>query len=71
MSDKIKGFVVTLDTDVSEEYAEALQQSIMMMKNVISVEKSVTNHNDHMNRSRVISEMREKFFKFMRDEMKI
>ena len=71
MSDKIKGFVVTLDVDVSDEYAEHIKNAILMMKNVSSVESSVTNINDHMNRSRIVTEMREKLYKFMQDEMKI
>ena len=62
---------MTLDSDVGEEYAEHLEKAIMMMKGVVNVDKSVANYEDHMNRSRIISEMREKLYKFMQDEMSL
>lgn len=60
MSDKIKGFTVTLDADSSTERAALIKTAIMQIKGVISVEDHVTNFQDHMNRQQVKYELLQK-----------
>ena len=69
MSDKIKGLVVTLDMDVSDEYADHIIEAISMIKHVVSVDKSVVNIDDHMNRMRIKSQIRSDFYEFAKDKL--
>lgn len=62
MSDRIKGFVVTMRKDISEEHAEKLRSAILMLDGVSSVEKSVADFNDLMNRDQVRRELGEQIW---------
>ena len=53
MSEKIKGFTVTLDQSVSEEYSERVKEAIEMMAHVVSVKPSKDNIDDQINRDRL------------------
>ncbi len=70
MSNSIKGFTVTLDKDVSDEGFETLSNAIMALKHVVHVEPSISTYDDFITRMRVKSEYREKFWKFMNEEIK-
>ena len=50
MTNRVKGFVVTLDTDYREDDAEAIKNALLQIKGVIGVSSSVTDVHDHMNR---------------------
>ena len=67
MSDKIKGFTVTFDSDVSQEYADIVANSVRIITHVQDVELSVSDSNDHMNRMRVTKEVREKLYKLINE----
>jgi len=60
MTDRIKGLVITLDHDYRTDDVDAIVNAIMMVKGVVSVSKSVTDIDDHMNRSRVVYALRQK-----------
>jgi hypothetical protein len=57
MSDKIKGFHVSLDRDISTEEAHEIMNAIKMIKHVQSVGTSVVSGDDWTNRQRIKSEL--------------
>jgi hypothetical protein len=67
MSEKIKGFTVTLDQSVSEEYADRLKEAIEMMAHVISVTPSKDNIDDQINRDRLKHEFTMKLLSFAKE----
>jgi hypothetical protein len=70
MTDRIKGFVVTLDKDIRIDDVQEIMNAIKMVKGVIDVSPSVADADDHMNRERVAQEFRNKFWTFMQNELK-
>ena len=60
MTDRIKGFTVTLDRDIRIDDVEQILNAVRMISGVASVKTVVTNIDDHMARERVKSEIREK-----------
>lgn len=57
MTDRIKGFIVILDEDIREDDAEPIANAIRQLNHVASVEGSVRNIEDTMNRSRIRMEL--------------
>lgn len=68
MSDKIKGFTVTFDRDVSQEYADIVMNSVRIISHVQDVTLSVRSADDHMNRMRVTREIKKKLYELI-DEL--
>jgi hypothetical protein len=62
MTDRLKGFIVTLEDDFRTDDAEAIISAIQMVRHVQSVEPIVADYNDHMARERVRSEFRDKLW---------
>lgn len=60
MTDRVKGFTVTLEKDIRIDDVQCIIDAISMIKGVIHVEPSVTTHEDHMARMRVKIEMKKK-----------
>lgn len=69
MTDRIKGFTVILAQDIRVDDIDSIMQAISMVKGVVGVEPSVLDSNDHINRKRVKNEIREKFIKFLEEEL--
>lgn len=69
MTDIVKGFLVTLEEDIRIEDVEVIMQAIRMIKGVADVEPSVLTTEDLMNRRRIKYELRDKFYKFIKDEL--
>lgn len=67
VSDRLKGFVVVLDTDIREDDAENIRIAIAALRNVISVSPVPTDMNDHFARTRVKHELREKLWEIVTD----
>lgn len=67
MSTKIKGFYVSLELDVSEEFAEHLKKAILLMRYVQDCEDIEVDHDDWMNRSRITHEVRLKMYEVLKD----
>jgi len=65
MSDRIKGLVVHLDKDYKDEDAENITQALLMIKGVVQVEPIRASFEDHINRSRIKSELKEKIFNIL------
>lgn len=70
MTDRVKGFTVTLDRDIRTDDVEVIAQAISMIKGVIHVEPSITTMEDHINRERIKSEFRDKFYNFAKELLK-
>jgi len=62
MTDRIKGFVVTLEQDVREDDVAAITDAIGMIRGVLSVDPSVVDHEDHMNRVRIRAEIQKRLW---------
>lgn len=67
MTDRVKGFTVTLDKDIRIDDIEDIQRAIEMIKHVAHVEPRITTHADHTAIIRVNGEMRDKLYKFVTD----
>lgn len=70
MSDQLKGLVVTLDDDYTEEAAELIASAIRMVRGVVAVDFSIGSIDDHMNRVRVRRELLEKMRGVLEQESK-
>jgi hypothetical protein len=70
MSDRVKGFVVTLEKDVRLDDVELLMQTIRYMRGVANVEPSIVDSSDWINQQRVRNELRAKMYQFIEDNLK-
>jgi wobble nucleotide-excising tRNase len=62
MTDRLKGFIVTLERDIRDDDAEVIKQAIAAIRYVLSVAPVVADINDHMNRQRIRAELVEKLY---------
>jgi len=62
MTDRLKGLIVTFESSIREDDAEAIINAIKMVKGVASVTPSVDNVDDMINRQRVKNDLRTKFY---------
>ncbi len=69
MSERVKGFVVTLEKDVRLDDVELLMQTIRYMRGVANVEPSLVDSSDWINQKRVKTELREKMYKFIEENL--
>ena len=69
MTDRVKGFTVTLERDFRDDDVEVILNAVKMIRGVANVEPCIVTGEDHMNRERLKYELRDKFYKFMRDEL--
>lgn len=65
MTDRVKGFTVSLKEDIRVDDVQMIIDAISMIKGVQHVEPSIVKHEDYFARERVKSEMREKMWKFV------
>jgi hypothetical protein len=69
MTDRVRGFTVTLSEDCRIDDIEAIMTAMEMIKGVLHVEPKITTANDHMSEMRVRNEMRAKIYKFIEEEL--
>lgn len=69
MSNKIKGFTVVLDRDVSEEYFDRIKEAIEMMRYVDHVEPSLSCADDYIVEFNTKSKLRDKFYGFIKENL--
>ena len=69
MTDRVKGFTVTLAKDVRIDDIESTMQAIRMIKGIVDVQPCIVDSNDHINRMQVLHNIREKFIKFLDEEL--
>jgi hypothetical protein len=67
MTDRIKGFTITLEEDIRIDDIKMIMEALQMVKGVAAVEPSIVNTDDIMARARVKYELRDKFAKFYSD----
>jgi len=66
MSDQFKGLVVTLKKPTSDKGTKAIQNAILQMKGVISVEPVVDDAQDSMNRQMVRNKLIDEMWKLLK-----
>jgi hypothetical protein len=69
MTDRVKGFTVTLDRDIRIDDVEQIQKALEMVKGVLHVEPSISTSEDHMAMMRINSNIRSKLYKFINEEL--
>jgi len=69
MTDRVKGFTVTLERDFRDDDVEVILNAIKMIRGVAKVEPSLVIDEDHMIRERLKWELREKFYNFMKENL--
>ena len=62
MTDRIKGFTVTLSHDIRIDDVEPLIEAVKMLRGVAHVEPSLTTADDHMNRQMIMLELKQKLY---------
>ena len=65
MTDRYKGFIVTLAQDIREDDAEALITALQLLKGVAKVTPVETTNTDDIIRMRVEGEIRNKLYDFI------
>lgn len=63
MTDRVKGFTVTLNQDYRDDDVEAILNAVRMINGVAHVEPSIVTSEDHMNRQMIRNIIREKIYK--------
>lgn len=62
MSNDIKGLYIAFNEDLKEEYVDKLIEAIKIFRGIGSVEKSVVNFDDFINRARFKTKLLQKLF---------
>ena len=68
MTDRIKGFTVTLEKDLRDDDAEHIKIALESVRGVASVTPSIVNSGDIMNRQQIKHDMWEKIVKVFRED---
>lgn len=68
MTDRLKGFVVTLEQDTRVDDVDALLTAVRQLRGVAKVTPVVYNIDDEMNRQRVRFELEQKLWGALADE---
>ena len=63
MTDRIKGFTVTLANNMRDDDFEAIKTAVEMIKGVIHVEPALVTSGDHINRKMIQDEIYTKVIK--------
>lgn len=62
MTDRVKGFTVTLDKDMRDDDFEAIKTAVEMIKGVLHVEPYLVTSGDHVNRKLIQHEIYMKIY---------
>ena len=68
MTDRVKGFTVTLEQDIRVDDVEVILNAVRMVKGVAHVEPSLTTMEDHMNRTLIRLELEQKIYEMLRKD---
>ncbi len=69
MTDRIKGFLVTLDKGIRDDDVQCIIEAIKMIKHVYSVKSYVMGMEDYMSYSKAESDIGMKIIEFVRKEL--
>lgn len=65
MTDRLSGYVVTLEIDIRDDAAEAITNAIKMIKGVLSVKPIVANFETHIAYERVRQDIGRQLFEII------
>lgn len=68
MTDRVKGFTVTLERDIRDDDFKRIGKAVEMIKGVLHVEPSITTGDDFMVRQQVKHEMTMKIYKALKED---
>lgn len=68
MTDRLKGFTITLEEDFREDDMERLKNALEMHKSVLHVEPVLVTSEDHMNRTRIRLELIQKMLEILNEK---
>jgi cell division septation protein DedD len=68
MTERVKGFTVTLSTDLREDDVQSILTAVRLIRGVAHVEPSLLTTEDHMNRMRIKNEIETKLFKALNEK---
>jgi hypothetical protein len=68
MVNRIKGFWVSLESDIREDDFEAIKNAVLMIKGVLDVNSSITYGEDWMNRSKVAHELKKEILEILKEK---
>ena len=68
MTDRVKGFTVTLDKDYRTDDVEAILNAVRMIHGMAHVEPSLTTMDDHMNRMKIRHDLEMKLYEVLRED---
>jgi hypothetical protein len=66
MTDRVKGFTVTLEHDIRIDDVEFIKQAIEMIRGVVNVDYSISNTDDIINQARIKHELKMKLFETLK-----
>jgi hypothetical protein len=66
MTDRVKGFTVTLEHDIRIDDVEVIKQAIEMIRGVANVECSISNIDDIINQARIKNELKGKLWEVLK-----
>ena len=68
MTDRLKGFTVTLERDIREDDVQKLLETIELHKGVFHVEPVLVTSEDHINRTRIRLELLQKILVILNEK---
>jgi uncharacterized protein (UPF0264 family) len=66
MTDRVKGFTVTLEHDIRIDDVEVIKQAIEMIRGVANVDCSISNIDDTINQARIKHELKQKLWEALK-----
>lgn len=69
MTDRAKGFTVTLEKDIRVDEMNFILNALKMVKGVVDVQAIISDHNDFMVENRFKSEFKYKMYEFINKEL--
>lgn len=70
MTDRIKGYLVTLENDIREDYADSIKQALQMVKGVFTVKPYIKSMEDYMSEEKAKHEFAKKIMQFIHESTK-
>ena len=65
MTDRIKGYLVTIEDDIRDDDAKIIQDALKMIKGVFSVKPYVKRMEDYMSENKARMELTKEIMKFL------
>jgi hypothetical protein len=69
MTDRVKGFTVTLEKDIRIDDVEEIMTALKMVRHVVDVEPTISTDEDRMAEQRLRVELRGKVYEFVKENL--